>query len=178
VNAPCRIKGSVHALVAFMAAATLASPLGGRQMAIAPQGQSHKADMVDDDDLAPVNEGVLLLLDRSPASNNADWMKFETDQCGFLERVESRRSMLRQSALADGMDDFDQETPEDEARAMVGRWLSAHSEIAVITDAIDKTCETYLPDGDDEELAPDVVASWTDRTDNTPIRALPTLAIA
>jgi hypothetical protein len=125
----------------------------------------------------PVNNGVLLMRDHSHGSDNADWMKFETDPCGFLERVQSRRSMLRQSALDDGMDDFDDPTPEEEARNMVGRWLSAHSEIAVIGDAIDKSCDTYLP-GDDEELAPDVLAGLNHRTSKPSIRTGATLQIA
>lgn len=43
---------------------------------------------------------------------------------------------------------------------MFGRWLSAHAEIAVVTDAIDKSCDGYLPDADDEELAPSIFAGW------------------
>jgi len=157
VNVPRDIRKGAHALVALLAAAALASPLGGQAL--------------DDDDLMPVNYGVLLLLNHSHSSDNSDWMKFETDPCGFLERVQSRHSMLRQSALPDGMDEFDDPTPDEEVRNMVGRWLSAHSEIAVIGDAIDKSCDTYLPD-DDEELAPDVLAGWTHRARSPAIRTL------
>lgn len=163
MNLRGRIKKNAHVMATVFAAAALTSPLGGQQL--------------DDDDLMPVNNGVLLMRDHSHGSDNADWMKFETDPCGFLERVQSKHSMLRQSALADGMDDFDDEpTPEEEARNMVGRWLSAHSEIAVIGDAIDKSCDTYLPD-DDEELAPDVLAGWKHQTREPSIRTRSTLQI-
>lgn len=154
----------MHAMIALLAATALTAPLGGQPL--------------DDDDLMPVNNGVLLMRGHSHGSDNADWMKFETDPCGFLERVESRRSMLRQSALDDGMDAFDDEpTPQEEARDMVGRWLSAHSEIAIIGDAIDKSCDTYLPD-DEEELAPDVLAGWKHRTQEPSTRTRSTFQIA
>lgn len=56
------------------------------------------------------------------------------------------------------MDDQDDQDPADEAWSMVGKWLSPHSEIAVVTDGVAKSCDDYSFDGDD--LAPDSIAGW------------------
>lgn len=84
-------------------------------------------------------------------------MRFRTDPCGTLLRVDNRRSILTQSAFdadddADQSDEFDQDDPADTSRDMMERWLSEHPEIAVINDGIDKGCDAGRLDDDN---APD-----------------------
>jgi hypothetical protein len=155
------IKRAARTLIAFSAVIAIATPIAGRQASFIAQ----QIQLPDDDELLPDSDGAVLLLhEHSHRADNADWLKFETDPCGFLDRVESRHSIFRQSGLADNFNDFDQPDPSDEARTMFGRWLSSHAEIAVISDAIDKSCDSYLPDDSDEDLAPTILAGAPIRT--------------
>lgn len=78
----------------------------------------------------------------------------------MLQRMEDRHSMLLQGALPrsfedDPDSDFDDLAPPDQIWAVVSDLLSAHPEVAVMSDAIDKTCEYYNwldDDGDDTSV--------------------------
>ena len=64
--------------------------------------------------------------------------------------------MLRQSAFDNDMDEYDENDPANEARQIVGQWLSQHAEIAVVNDGVDKSCddaEIVDSDGDTLEFA-------------------------
>ena len=132
------------AIVAFAALQSrqepaFAAPIRGFVLAGAPDAE----DML-------YNEGPSILLrSHSHRAASADWMKFETDGCGTLERVESSRSMLTQSALDEGVDDFDQD-PLDSGRTLFGQWLSEHAK-AVLNDIPDKSCDDSVFDGGDED---------------------------
>jgi hypothetical protein len=61
--------------------------------------------------------------------------------------------MLRESSFGDDMDQYDEDDPANEARQMVGQWLSQHAEIAVINDGVDKSCdESGIVDGEGDTL--------------------------
>jgi hypothetical protein len=105
--------------------------------------------MLGDDGATP------LLPNYSRRADNSDWLKLENDVCGMLERVDSRRSMIFQSSVSD-LYDFDEDDPATEAHTVFGQWLSAHAEIAVVTDGVDRSCEDYRFDGDD--FPPETIA--------------------
>ena len=104
---------------------------------------------------------MVLLPNYSRGADNADWLKFQTDVCGMLERVDSRHSMIFESGLSD-LYDFDEDNPAIEARTIIGQWISTHAEIAVVTDGVDRTCDDYRFDGGD--LPPETVAAWPGRS--------------
>jgi hypothetical protein len=104
-----------------------------------------------------------------------NWIQFRTDACGTLLTIDQGRSILRRTSLDDGdadetddqgmiddqddqddLDDMDDQDPADLGKALIGRWLSAHPEIAVIGDGIDRSCD----DGPyfDEDLPSDIEA--------------------
>ena len=98
---------------------------------------------------------TFLLPNYSRGADNADWLKFQTDVCGMLERVDSRHTMIFESGLSD-LYKFDDEDPAIEARTIIGQWISAHAEIAVVTDGVDRTCDDYQFDG--EDFPPETIA--------------------
>src|SRR4051812_23681711 len=114
-----------------------------------PVARSEKAAVTDAyDDGLLVSGGQIARAPSNPRiANNAEWMKVETDACGFPERAQNKKSMLTESGLDDEMSDRDHLEdledlgPADQAWALVGRSLSAHSEIAVISDGVGKTCD-------------------------------------
>jgi hypothetical protein len=115
----------------------------------------------DDDDLMLYDSGPMLLMrSHSRDADNSDWLKFQTDSCGLLQRVDSRHSLLRQSALADdGNEDEQGDEPSDRGKAIVGQWLSEHAEIAVINDAVDKSCDDLSIE--DENPSPEMPRDTT-----------------
>src|SRR5262249_54573555 len=105
----------------------------GRETATVPimlAGASDDGTMLYD------SRPMMLLRSHSHRAMNSDWLKFETNACGWLQRIDSSRSMLRQTALSDATDDFDDDEPFDTGRTVAGQWLSQHAEIAVINDAV------------------------------------------
>jgi len=118
------------------------------------------ASVVSDDGLVISNGGATVLLrDQSRRASNSVFLRIDTDSCGVLQRMEDRRSMLMEGALSEGFDD-DMDSgelrPSDEAWALVGELLLAHPEVAVMSDAIDKSCEYYSPLDDDGRDTSDI----------------------
>ena len=77
--------------------------------------------------------------------HGAEWLSFETNACGHLDRVGNKRSAL---TLADVPFDFDDDdewvnawTMPPEESEMVNEWLLQHPEIGTITEAVQKECE-------------------------------------
>lgn len=143
------------AFLALTSSAVFAAPPnGGVRVASVPLTA---ASEVSDDGLVNSN-GANLLLDRqSRRANNSVFLKVDTDSCGMLQHMEGRRSILLQSGFHDDADDdFEDMAPPDQAWAVVGGLLSAHPEVAVMSDAIDKSCEYYNwldGDGDTSVIA-------------------------
>ncbi|HEY7006064.1 MAG TPA: hypothetical protein VH392_06220 [Sphingomicrobium sp.] len=146
--------------VTFATVAVLAMPLSAQD--------AGSSDPYSYDLEPPTRVDETLIFSGSPAiltnrSNRDDrqWMEMETDSCGILQRVEDGRSVINRAGFdgdIDDLDDFDEEDEADAGREMIGRWLSAHPEIAVVNDGVDKECD----DGgwyDDEELPGDFMAS-------------------
>jgi len=87
---------------------------------------------------------------RAPLSSaarayGADWLSFETNACGHLDRVGNKKSAL---VLADIPFDFEDDdewvnawTMPPEESEMVNEWLLQHPEIGTITEAVQKECE-------------------------------------
>lgn len=150
---------SITAVVVFTAAMALASPLAARGSA----SMLHRAVQFDPG-IDPPDEPEIFMTDPSGGSQKRDWMRFRTDPCGALLAIDSGRSTLRRTSLdddddggdVDDMDDFDDQDPADLGRALIGRWLSQHPEIAVIGDGVEKTCD----DGPyfDEDLPSEIEA--------------------
>jgi len=100
----------------------------------------------------------------APSTHSVDWLKIETDSCGFPKRAQNRQSLLTQSGLDDDLDQpetlegLDDLAPADQAWALVAMSLSGHSDIAVISDGVGKTCD----DGplDDEDTGAEGMAAW------------------
>jgi hypothetical protein len=152
---PCQLMKSACAAVAFCAALM---PSSGREAAVTQSPHVTLASAFDNDDgtMFYDNGPMVFLRAHSNRPPNADWLKFETDQCGTLQRVDNRHSMIRQSALAGDDDDPSDDDPLDSGRAIVGQWLSQHSEIAVVNDGVDKSCDDSVfdtVDGDTSEIA-------------------------
>ena len=99
------------------------------------------------------NRPIVLLQGQSRGRVNSGWLKFGTDACGRLQRVDSGHSLLTQSSLGDDIDQYDEDDPTTEARQLVGQWLSQHAEIAVINDGVDKSCDdSGIVDGEGDTL--------------------------
>src|SRR5262249_23712426 len=96
---------------------------------------------------------MVFLRAHSQPPANANWMKFETDECGTLQRVDNSHSILRRSALADDGGDPDQGDAQDGGRAIIGQWLSQHSEIAGVNDGVDKSCDDAQVDVEDYDTS-------------------------
>lgn len=150
------VKRWTSALVAISATVTLATAAAAAadsKMAAAPAYE---------DGLLIVGDGAMVLLpNHSPRGDNSDLLRFRTDVCGVLQSVENRGSMVRQSSYDDDMDLDEDDNPSGAAADVIGHWLSAHAEIAVITDGVEKSCDESLFD---EDQPTSTIASWTPRT--------------
>jgi hypothetical protein len=145
-----KIAGSA---LAFGALAALTPAQTGRESAFAP---IILASASDDGTMLYDNGPMVLLRTHSHRAANSDWLKFETNACGWLQRVDNSHSLLRQSALGDDSGGFDDDDPWDNGRGLASQWLSQHAEIAVINDAVDKSCDDSMFDedgGDTSEIA-------------------------
>jgi hypothetical protein len=109
------------------------------------------ASASDDGSMLYDNGPMVLLRTHSHRAANSDWLKFETDACGWLQRVDNSHSLLRRSAIVDDADEPDEDDPWDSGHGLVGQWLSQHSEIAVINDAVDKSCDDSVFDTVDDD---------------------------
>lgn len=156
------VNRSLSAVVAFTAAIALASPLAARGSASLVQRAVQPAS--SSESIYPPDEPDIFMTDPSPGLQKRDWMRFRTDPCGTLLAIDSGRSTPRRTSLDDGdagdgiddMDDLEDQDPSDLGRALIGRWLSQHPEIAVIGDGVQKSCD----DGPyfDEDLPSDIEA--------------------
>ena len=114
------------------------------------------ASQTDDDELIVSNSAPPAFLpNHLHSADKSTRLKFDTDDCGVLRRVTNTHSMLVATAL-DDWDDSDD--PSIEGEALIGKWLSAHPEIAVVVDGLDKWCGDVSPM--DEDLPP-VPARWS-----------------
>lgn len=134
----------------------VATPAGAHELGRGSAPPHHQAvdDDPVDDDLIISEVPVVSVTDHLGRGKSGMGMKFETDPCGFLEAVENSRSMMRLSAYADDFDDGDDDDqdPADEARLMIGRWLSQHPELVVINDGVAKSCDADQLIDDDVPL--------------------------
>jgi hypothetical protein len=146
------VKRSALAILAGIA--VTASPPAEAGRALIP------ASAAFEDGLLFGDNGPTVFLPDHRRGYSADWLKFETDVCGMLERVDSRRSVLVRSGLSD-LYDFDEDDPAIEARTIIGQWISTHSEIAVVSDGVERSCDDYQFDG--EGFPPETIARWPGR---------------
>ena len=117
----------------------------GVLMFIAHNERSEAAKF-DDDRLVVTNHGPSLLLPSPPSSSNvANSLRFTTDECGMLRRIESRRLTIERTAFANHQGDDSDEDDDvgevpDPAWEHAQDWLYDHPEISVVTDGVDKFC--------------------------------------
>ena len=138
-----------RALLVLFVAAVLSGPLGlsGRAFAVSFQARSVDADAVDD--VLLVSEAPTILDQRSSSGSGMHSIEIETDPCGALQQFGGAHSMLWQS------DEDENDTDvSDMAQQLVQRWLSQHSDIAVINDGVTKSCER----NEDQQLGPEFQA--------------------
>jgi len=156
-----RMKAIAYATIAFGVAIAITAPLELHKAGFAPQRHVGPIAAMSED-----NEGLLFPRDgatdpedketrRAGASN---WLKFETDSCGLPSRTEDRHSMSTQSAFADDSDDVGDGDDVDESWAIIGKWLSEHPDIAVISDGVEKSCD--YDSIEDYDYGPDFLTDW------------------
>ena len=66
--------------------------------------------------------------------------------------------MLTKSGFADDSDDVDDGNDVDESWAIIGKWLSEHPDIAVISDGVEKSCD--YDSIEDYDYGSDFLADW------------------
>ena|SRR5690242_8704007 len=139
----------IHPIISFGAAVALLALPGGTQAGSASTFHAQDVPVPDtgDPEALPFAAGPNLLL-------GDHWYKFDTDACGLLQRMDSHRSMTVRGQFDD--DGFADEDPSDDARNIISQWLSTHSDVAVISDGVDKWCgEDWF---DDEEQPSESIA--------------------
>jgi len=135
------VNANSFAVLALFAAA-IAAPADGRQFG--PFSTRLAMPEADSETQMQTGHAVLLMTNPKGAAGKSDWIKFQTDSCGTLLAINNGRSMARKTSLDDGMngfDDFEEDDPSDLGKDMIGQWLSEHSEIAVVGDGVDRSCE-------------------------------------
>jgi hypothetical protein len=138
-----------RALLVLFVAAVLSGPLdlSGRAFAVSFQARSVDADPVDDGLL--VSEAPMILDQRSRSGSGMRSIEIKTDPCGALQQFGGAHSMLQQS------DEDENDTDvSDIAQQLVQRWLSQHSDIAVINDGVTKSCDR----NEDQQFGPEFQA--------------------
>lgn len=94
----------------------------------------------------------LLPPSRSRRADNSQRIVVGTNDCGMITSVRDARSLIRHSSLSEDLEEFDEDDPSLEAMLLIGRWFSAHPEIAPIADGVDKWCGDEWFAGDDEQI--------------------------
>lgn len=158
-------RASAFAALAMSAVLMSSSSSGGGGRSSAPEVQSFMFAASDayDDGLMIANQGAMIFLpNQSHSAGKSDGLKFDTDDCGLLVSVRNRHSMVTKSELGDDWDDPDEDDPSLAGQAVIGRWLSSHPEIAVVTDGIDKWCGDFSLVG--ENLSSEFEASWSSQS--------------
>jgi hypothetical protein len=131
-------------LLLALSALSFSAALGNSGARAVPPGRAYAAlgHEDGDGDLLPFAEGPNVLL-------KDDRFKAETDVCGMLQRMESRRSTITHTAYSDESDG-DDEDPSSDPHNLMSQWFSEHSNVAVISDEVDKWCDDPWFEGDDE----------------------------
>ena len=150
--------GAARTALTLAAVSALTVPLNASEAAVVPS-HYYRAEAPSADDQGLVVFGDPVVLTDHSRGGAGGWMRFETDPCGTLLRVDERRSLVTQTGFSDDMEDFDDDDPADVGREMIGQWLSEHPEIAVINDGVDKDCDAGWYD--EEELPGDFEARLT-----------------
>ena len=122
-------------IIAFSTAIALVAMLGAGKAGAASAFRASVIDIPEAEgpEAQPFAAGPNILL-------GDHWYKFDTDSCGLLQRMETRRSMTVRSQFDDDDGFDDGGDPSDDGRNILSQWLSTHSEIAVISDGVDKWC--------------------------------------
>jgi hypothetical protein len=165
-----RTRPSGRSILAGLLVIAITTPLAGHELA--PNHTAGKDEIIPresiGDDLLFMNQGALF---RPPyydrRANGGYLVKFDTDVCG-LPQLRGNRSLARTQSAFSG--DEDEDDPFVEALIFIGRSLSAHPELAVVNDAVDRSCDDVVPLDDDP--APEDLTSWTS-TKFGPLRPIP-----
>jgi hypothetical protein len=104
--------------------------------------------------VAPANRAPLSSAART---YSADWLSFETNACGYLDRVGNKKSALVAADIPFDFDDDDEWvnawTMSPEETRLLNEWLLQHPQIGTITEAVEKECigDEVLPIDDSDE---------------------------
>ena len=159
-----RMRGIACATLTFGVVVAITAPLEGHKAEFAPQRHFVPVAAMSEDNenlLFPKNGAIDPSDKGSRRTGDPNWLKFETDSCGLPARTEDRHSMPTQSGFADDSDDsddVDDGDDVDESWAIIGKWLSEHPNVAVISDGVEKSCDYDSMEYYD--YGPDFLADW------------------
>lgn len=139
VNAMCWTKTIAQTVFVYSAALTTVMS-ADRVAAGASFRQLETSDAVDEQ-LIVSQDVVVLLTDRNSREGAPEFVRFETDNCGMLQRLRRNPTARVESAWDEDTDGSEDDDPPDEGAFLMGRWLAKHAEIAVINDGVAKPCD-------------------------------------
>ena len=139
VNAMSWTKTIAETVFVYSAALTMVMPADGVAAGASLQ-RLETSDSVDEE-LIVSQRTVILLTDRTERQDAHEFVRFETDVCGMLQRLRRNPAAPVRSAWNEDTDGAEDDDPLDENAFLMGRWLAKHTEIAVINDGVAKSCD-------------------------------------
>jgi len=125
------------------------------------------------------NRGASVFLpDHLRRADNSQRLMVGTDDCGILRSVRDLRSMIAPTGFDEDWGEFDEDDPSIQGQMIIDRWLSAHPEIAVIAQGIDKWCGDGSVLDEEDPALPASLQRERLRAPATPISHLATSSIA
>src|SRR3954447_10489800 len=103
---------------------------------------------------APSSERSAIVHQPDSNPTAAEWMRFDTDACGSVDRAGSRHSMVNKSSAPDDSDEdlwAEGWGLSDEGTVVAQQWIVHHPGVAIVTDAIEKSCDSGALRGDDPD---------------------------
>jgi hypothetical protein len=93
---------------------------------------------------APTQVSSTLRRTAAVSMQPGELVEFKTDECGDLSAVQSSRTILSESSSIGDSDDEDDSTSawgmSDEDRAVSEQWRVHHPDVAIDTDAVQRSC--------------------------------------
>jgi hypothetical protein len=129
-------------------------------MSTAYTGRLEASDLEDEGLVISNNGPAPLLPTPSNRSSTSNWLRFDTDECGLLHRMESdprtKGSAFSPIRASQFEENDDVGVVPDPSWAFAQQWLYDHPEIAVLSQALVKWCSG----GPIVDADPDFYAAW------------------